>query len=152
MLSPLLHNLAEAQAPRLLLSLRPQDPLPVWVTHCVTLGPELRIAYQGPKEKAPNVPGLAPRPQPSYMDGHLSREGLPLKGSIHHCVGEPIVEMQDVVVNYGPKIVLGNWSQTIDGEARRGLQWTVRRGERWGVFGPNGKLPPFLSLSQLPRP
>lgn len=52
--------------------------------------------------------------------------------------GEPIVQMKDVIIKYGDKKVMGGWKQEIDGEIRAGLDWTVRKGERWGVFGPNG--------------
>ena len=51
---------------------------------------------------------------------------------------EALVEMQDVRVHYGDKEVLGSWEQEIEGQTKLGLSWTVRRGERWGVFGPNG--------------
>ena len=47
--------------------------------------------------------------------------------------------MHDVCVKYGDKPALGGWREEVDGEAWEGLRWTVRRGERWGVFGPNGK-------------
>jgi ABC-type molybdenum transport system ATPase subunit/photorepair protein PhrA len=53
--------------------------------------------------------------------------------------GEALVEMHDVCVKYGDKPALGGWREEVDGEAWEGLRWTVRRGERWGVFGPNGK-------------
>lgn len=46
--------------------------------------------------------------------------------------------MDGCVVRYRDKVVLGNWTEERDGKARDGLFWTVRRGERWGVFGPNG--------------
>ncbi|ROT41884.1 ABC transporter [Sodiomyces alkalinus F11] len=54
--------------------------------------------------------------------------------------GEALVEMDGVQVRYGDKIALGNWTQdTPSGPApKTGLVWTVRRGERWGCFGPNG--------------
>ncbi|KAI0482098.1 P-loop containing nucleoside triphosphate hydrolase protein [Xylariaceae sp. FL0804] len=52
--------------------------------------------------------------------------------------GEPLVEMDGCQVQYRGKLALGNWKQTIDGKDKEGLIWTVRRGERWGVFGPNG--------------
>ena len=69
-----------------------------------------------------------------------SREGLPLKDSkISTQQGEALVEMRDVCVKYGDKPALGGWCQEVDGYTRKGLWWTVRRGERWGVFGPNGK-------------
>lgn len=68
-----------------------------------------------------------------------SREGIPLvdvDGPVS--INEPLVEMQDVCVRYGDKEVLGSWKQKIEGQTKKGLSWTVRRGERWGVFGPNG--------------
>ena len=51
---------------------------------------------------------------------------------------EAIVEMEGVCVRYGDKEVLGSWEQEVGGQAKKGLSWTIRRGERWGVFGPNG--------------
>ena len=69
-----------------------------------------------------------------------SRDGLPFTSpTAFPQEGEPLVEMQDVCVKYGDRTVLGGWKQQIDNESREGLWWTVRRGERWGVFGPNGK-------------
>ncbi|KAL8896340.1 MAG: hypothetical protein Q9207_007751, partial [Kuettlingeria erythrocarpa] len=67
-----------------------------------------------------------------------SREGLLLKGTTAPPTGDPIIEMRDIVVKYGSNTVLGNWQETIDGQTRHGLHWTVRRGSRWGIFGPNG--------------
>ncbi|WEW56967.1 hypothetical protein PRK78_002426 [Emydomyces testavorans] len=46
-LSPLLYNLAVNGAPRLLMALRPQDPVPDWVTHLVILGEGNTVALQG---------------------------------------------------------------------------------------------------------
>ena len=69
-----------------------------------------------------------------------SREGLPLQDNKSSPPqGETLVEMHDVCVKYGDKLALGGWKQEIDGTPREGLWWTVRRGERWGVFGPNGQ-------------
>ena len=51
---------------------------------------------------------------------------------------EALVEMQGVCVRYGDKEVLGSSEQEIDGQLEKGLSWTIRRGDRWGVFGPNG--------------
>ncbi|KAI9821897.1 MAG: hypothetical protein M1827_002479 [Pycnora praestabilis] len=48
-LSPLLHRLAASNDPRLVLSLRPQDPIPDWITHLIYLGPDFKIAHQGTK-------------------------------------------------------------------------------------------------------
>lgn len=46
-LSPMLEGLAEKMAPRLLLSLRPQDPVPDWITHVIVLDGIGGIAFQG---------------------------------------------------------------------------------------------------------
>ena len=68
-----------------------------------------------------------------------SREGIPLLDTdVPLPTSEILVEMQDVSVRYGDKEVLGNWLQEVDGLTKKGLSWTIRRGERWGVFGPNG--------------
>lgn len=53
MLSPLLHRLAAANAPRLVLSLRIQDPIPSWITHLVYLSPNANVIYQGHKRELP---------------------------------------------------------------------------------------------------
>jgi ABC-type molybdenum transport system ATPase subunit/photorepair protein PhrA len=53
-------------------------------------------------------------------------------------LGEPLVEMSGVQVSYGNKTVLGNWQQEVNRETKKGLWWTIRRGQRWGIFGPNG--------------
>jgi len=65
-------------------------------------------------------------------------------------IGEPVIEMEGVSVKYGDRPVLGNWEMrdSDSEEVRKGLWWTVHQGQRWGIFGPNGRLSP--SVSQLP--
>ncbi|ESZ93799.1 hypothetical protein SBOR_5794 [Sclerotinia borealis F-4128] len=48
-LSPMLHRLARADTPRLVLSLRPQDPIPYWITDMVYLKGNCEVAFSGPK-------------------------------------------------------------------------------------------------------
>lgn len=68
-----------------------------------------------------------------------SRDGIPLiDNDVPVSNQEIIVEMQGVRVKYGDKEILGGWEQEIGGRKEKGLSWTVRRGERWGIFGPNG--------------
>ena len=68
-----------------------------------------------------------------------SREGIPLfDADVPPPTSEILVEMQGVCVKYGDKEVLGNWRQEVQGLTQKGLSWTIRRGDRWGVFGPNG--------------
>ncbi len=49
-LSPLLYTLAKASSPQLVLALRPQDPLPDWITHVIHVGADCQVVYQGEKE------------------------------------------------------------------------------------------------------
>jgi len=162
-LSPVLKSLADKASPRLVLTARPQDPLPDWVTHLIYLRTDNQIGSMGSKEEV--LGGLRMYMQ-GVKNGKLAEDvTLPLqtlegigrvlsdKGSSNSASlgqaasyrlqptnpdAEPLVEMEGCKVRYGDKVALGNWSlKTAEGK-REGLDWTVRRGERWGVFGPNG--------------
>ncbi|CAO2654890.1 Nn.00g116230.m01.CDS01 [Neocucurbitaria sp. VM-36] len=50
-ISKVLHRLAEANAPRIVLSLRPQDAIPEWITHVVYAGDDGKVESLGPKEE-----------------------------------------------------------------------------------------------------
>ncbi|KAL8348228.1 hypothetical protein RB598_001511 [Gaeumannomyces tritici] len=222
-LSPVLHGLAEREEPRLILTARPQDPLPEWITHVVYLRADCSVAIDGVRERVvntlrryyhaltkgkreelerlacpkcrrvfvsraqmlqhleeagsnpcatrpnnlmgPPVGGPAlPVSTLSEMGRTLTEKGIEGVGFAEELgwtgvsvkvptvrdrtpkdddsftanvpTGEPIVEMDGCQVQYGGKVVLGNWMNPDGG--KKGLVWTVRRGERWGVFGPNG--------------
>lgn len=49
-ISKVLYRLAEASSPRIVLSLRPQDPIPEWITHIVYAGEDGKVDALGPKE------------------------------------------------------------------------------------------------------
>uniref|UniRef100_A0A8H7TVX8 ABC transporter domain-containing protein n=1 Tax=Bionectria ochroleuca TaxID=29856 RepID=A0A8H7TVX8_BIOOC len=163
-LSPLLESLAEKASPRLVLSARPQDPLPDWVTHLIYLRTDSQVASMGPRDVV--LDGLRKYVR-GVENGTVSEDPtLPLKtledigrtipspasttshdedsqGPVHKLspvnpTAEPVVEMNGCKVRYGDKIALGNWTRSTDDGEEDGLYWTVRRGERWGVFGPNG--------------
>jgi hypothetical protein len=68
----------------------------------------------------------------------VSSDGWTANDSNIFSPGESVVEMGGVKVAYGDRTVLGNWRQNFDGVEKDGLWWNIRRGERWGVFGPNG--------------
>lgn len=170
-LSPLLHGMAEKSAPRLVLSARPQDPLPDWVSHLVYLRSDCQVGVMGEREFV--LEGLRNYVRGVRKGGLVEDESMPVKtlremGRIltetgtrgvgigeegetftsaavsrsseerPRTLGEPLVEMDGCQVKYGDKISLGNWAEEKDGKTTQGLNWTVRRGERWGVFGPNG--------------
>jgi ABC-type molybdenum transport system ATPase subunit/photorepair protein PhrA len=50
-LSPILRDLAYRSTPRLIMSLRPQDPIPDWITHLAILGHNYTLAVAGRKEE-----------------------------------------------------------------------------------------------------
>jgi ABC-type molybdenum transport system ATPase subunit/photorepair protein PhrA len=169
-LSPLLRELAEKSSPRLVLSARPQDPLPEWITHLLYLRTDCQVGAMGDKETV--LEGLRKYVRgvwggglgedgnmPVHALGEMGRtltekgvegvglieevaptqsgdetKGVSSEPSSETASGEPLVEMEGCQVRYGDKIALGNWK--VGGA--KGLYWTVRRGERWGVFGPNG--------------
>ncbi|KID92213.1 ABC transporter domain containing protein [Metarhizium guizhouense ARSEF 977] len=162
-LSPLLQSLAEKATPRLVMSARPQDPLPEWITHLIYLRNDCQVGSMGPKEVV--LDGLRKYVQGVKLGGLLEDDKLPIhtlsevgrvlgskvpstptngsQGNEHELSpanpdAEPLVEMDGCRVQYGDKIALGNWSQETPQGPKDGLVWTVRRGERWGVFGPNG--------------
>lgn len=170
-LSPLLHSLAEKASPRLVLSARPQDPLPDWITHLVYLRTDAQVGMMGAKETV--MEGLRKYVRevrsgdvaeeemlPVHALGEMGRtltrngisgealaEGFSLNipydssetvNATSKPQGEALVEMNGCKVQYRGKVVLGNWTEVRDGESIDGLHWTIRRGERWGVFGPNG--------------
>jgi ABC-type molybdenum transport system ATPase subunit/photorepair protein PhrA len=49
-LSPILYGLASCSSPLLVLALRPQDPIPAWITHLAILGENHTVALMGPKD------------------------------------------------------------------------------------------------------
>ncbi|KAM3442213.1 hypothetical protein MY4824_001225 [Beauveria thailandica] len=160
-LSPLLQSLSEKASPRLILSARPQDPLPEWITHLIYLRSDCQIGSMGPKDAV--LDGLRKYVQGVQSGTLVEDKKMPLRtltevGKVLSSTGpcstasskdattqepssstaEPVVEMDGCRISYNDKVVLGNWSQSINGQEKPGLVWTVRRGERWGVFGPNG--------------
>ncbi|RBQ78185.1 hypothetical protein FVER53590_06340 [Fusarium verticillioides] len=163
-LSPLLHSLAERASPRLVLSARPQDPVPDWITHLIYLRTDCQVGSMGPKEEV--LDGLKKYVRGVRKGGLTEDEKLPLHSLVDigrvlpsnasteasgnlgeasykelepiNPKAEPLVEMNGCKVQYRGKIALGNWTQQTTDGSKDGLIWTVRRGERWGVFGPNG--------------
>lgn len=51
-LSPVLRDFAEHSSPKILLGLRPQDPIPEWITHVVYIGANNQLVVDAEKEQA----------------------------------------------------------------------------------------------------
>ncbi|KAH6614241.1 ABC transporter-like protein [Boeremia exigua] len=176
-ISRVLHRLAEANSPRIVLSLRPQDVIPEWITHIVYAGEDGKVDSLGPKEEvfkylkqryddaeksvksSSSSRDLDPKlvelrevgrhlsdrgdfetdgTDASGSPDALSRDGYKKIDTTQVPTGEPIVEMTGVNIKYGANSVLGEWTQTVNGEEKDGLHWAVHRGQRWGIFGANG--------------
>ncbi|KAK3669562.1 hypothetical protein LTR78_010562 [Recurvomyces mirabilis] len=146
MMSGVLRQLAERQQPRLIMSLRPEDGVPSWVSHLVIVDQALKILAQGPKHDLvePNIPAeaatilhAAQSAASSRNERKYSRDGFH-RDSPALSPGDALVEMQGVKVAYGDKVVLGDWSQEHDNTSRSGLWWSLHRGQRCAILGPNG--------------
>ena len=198
-LSRLLHRLAKSQSPRIILTLRPQDPLPDWITRVLCLNADGSVGFQGVSETflAKKYEGtVAGDGQQIYIgfqpilslsrnlpkdslssenheqsqqfedeeitssqtstvgttggrDTRSEREGDPQTqvNGLQSPKTEPLVQMEGVEVRYGDRKILGNWKQDIGGVVKDGLWWTVSRGDRLCIFGPNGTTWLFLSTS-----
>ncbi len=244
-LSPILQELATRSSPLLLLALRPQDPIPDWITHLMVLGENYTVALMDRKDRVlfalhrwanalqadrkRNVlaldkrmaelmtqaygkpllgvgdslskngisryvehdkimqlgdavvdgwgkiqkDSLSPEDQESWQHAtdvpfrsrslqdwlvltttkpDLQALGFPTasaqansepdaqnasEAEIQDLDGEPLVELQSVVVKYGDKTVLG-FPPPQAGYDRPGLNLLVRRGTRLALLGPNG--------------
>lgn len=164
-ISSFLRRMAERSNPRIVLSLRPEDQVPDWITHLVYFNSKMELLLCGAKDEVfasiPHSGQIAGadsrramktwrsnikrpgRSRAKKPDEHLTRDSFPPTDAPLPA-GEPLVEMQGVKVTYGTnkdstrRTVLGNWSECVHGEKKEGLWWDVKRGERWGVFGPNG--------------
>ena len=144
-LSGVLRQLAERQQPRLVISLRPEDGVPEWISHLVAIDDQLRVLAQGEKKgvlgafnnQHARVFHVEEHSSVKQVSGRLSRDGF-AQHSPPLAPGEALVEMQGVKVSYGDKTVLGDWPQQVAGEPRSGLWWSLHRGQRAGIFGPNG--------------
>lgn len=134
-LSGVLKRLAERSQPRLVVSLRPEDEVPEWISHVVVVDHNLKVLDQGPKAKVLEASKDFLKHGVSTPEAQLSRDGFP-KHSPPLPRGEALVELNGVRVSYGPKTVLGDWQQA--DKSTPGLWWSLHRGQRCGIFGPNG--------------
>ena len=161
-ISKVLHRLAEANAPRIVLSLRPQDEIPEWITHLVYAGEDGKVEKMGLKEEvlghsqtdgqtegaedykwnSTSVETGEPGPLASGRENSarpadaptLSRDGYRSTDHSIPEIGEAIVEMQGVRIAYGQNSVLGDWQQDVNGSSQSGLHWHVHRNQRWGIL------------------
>ncbi|KAJ6024865.1 hypothetical protein N7540_005662 [Penicillium herquei] len=167
-ISSLLHRLADKSSPRLVLALRPQDTVPDWISHMIVVGNSNQIVEQGTRDEVsqslavwkhlangttakytePTEKAILRKAKQDLKSGVLDQQLLldittnhvEKSSKIHDTLpeGEPLIEMDGIRVQYGDKVVLGDWSRQVKGQTQDGLHWCVRRGQRWAILGANG--------------
>lgn len=118
------------------LGLRPQDPVPKWSTHLVYVEDD-KVVSLGEKENV--ISEVKNQGKRILLEGDEDREGLGVVEKAWAGIGklnpssppekklaEPLVEMEGIKIAYYDNVILSDFS------------WTIRRGEKWGLFGPNG--------------
>ncbi|KAG2202365.1 hypothetical protein INT47_008836 [Mucor saturninus] len=98
------------------LVLRPQDEFPSWATDVMELE-EMKIVWQGQPQDYQEKRKQLLTQKEEEMDVYEAPD------TDHN---ESIVEMKDIKVTYSGHPVLA------------GINWTIRKGERWALMGPNG--------------
>ncbi|KAF5380371.1 hypothetical protein D9615_004509 [Tricholomella constricta] len=109
-----LRALHTARAPRVVLGLRTQDPVPEWVTHVAFVNNGRVVA--GPKEEV--------LPAVEHIVATASTKEAPVVRASER--GELLVDMKGINVKYGTRTVL------------KDINWQIRQGERWHLQGTNG--------------
>ena len=134
---------ADSNVIPVILGLRPQDAVPAWCTHLVYVEDD-RVASLGEKTRVvTEVQQTLGKDILLQQHHHHQQQQRHLQGVVEKAwtgtgslemapasptglEAEPLVEMEDIRIAYYNTVVLDNFS------------WTIRRGEKWGLFGPNG--------------
>ncbi|KAJ7032279.1 P-loop containing nucleoside triphosphate hydrolase protein [Mycena alexandri] len=137
----ILHELHTACNPHIIIGLRMHDVVPEWVTH-------LAIVNDGQVRTGPKAKMLEFKTQMQDATAAAAAADEVLQAPT--TLGEPVVEMKNVSVTYGPRQVLKN------------ITWTIRKGGRYHLQGANGSGKTTLlslltgdhpqSYTQLPSP
>lgn len=127
----ILRALHAAKAPRVILGLRTQDPIPEWITHVAFVDGSNVVA--GPKDDVvPKITHVG-----IVEDRSVVQTTPPTQG-------KTLVDMQNVNVKYGPRSVsLFRFSNRHDPhlditQVLKDINWQIRQGERWHLQGSNG--------------
>ncbi|KAG0152026.1 hypothetical protein CROQUDRAFT_650626 [Cronartium quercuum f. sp. fusiforme G11] len=124
-ISALLKTLHNSRRPRIILVLRPQDPIASFVTHALVLSqsrtdpPSKRIRAQGEVAQISKV---------SCPTSTTTVFPKPLRNTHRSNVnqGKDLVRLRNINIRYETRSV---WSK---------VNWTIQEGDRWMLSGPNG--------------
>jgi ABC-type molybdenum transport system ATPase subunit/photorepair protein PhrA len=97
-LSPILRELAYKSSPRLLLALRPQDPIPNWITHLVILGSNYTVALMGLKE---DVLFAVHRWADAYDNAGAGKWASKMARQMTELYGKPLLEVGHILTSSG---------------------------------------------------
>jgi ABC-type multidrug transport system fused ATPase/permease subunit len=117
-ISSLLSKLHSQANPTIILTLRPQDGIPEWVTHIVQTDDRRSLSYIGSRSIW----------EPIWPAGEDKGRTEP-KVKRRRSGGDELVKLDGVNVSYGDRGVL------------KGVSWSIREGERWALKGHNGTRP-----------
>ena len=125
----------------------PHD-VPSWVTHLIYAGSDSKIVALGPRSAVLQIlrdtwrvdPEEYLYTAPSIEAFHRASPWVPKKVVKKPQVEKKtVVEMCGVQIRHGNKVIVGDWKQNVNENEQNGLWWKVKTGERWGLFGPNGR-------------
>lgn len=129
-LKDILATISRERALQIILVLSKTDDLPDFITHVVEVkdmkvGPKMTL--QEYKALTSTVGASHEEPAPMrVLPQSKEAEILSLPARADDYGGDVVVEMHDVGIRYGERVILDS------------LNWTVKRGERWALSGQNG--------------
>jgi ABC-type molybdenum transport system ATPase subunit/photorepair protein PhrA len=97
-LSPILRELAYKSSPRLILALRPQDPIPDWTTHLVIFGSNHTVALMGLKD---DVLFALHRWADAYGSRGAGRWVSKMARQMTELYGKPLLEVGHILTSTG---------------------------------------------------
>jgi ABC-type molybdenum transport system ATPase subunit/photorepair protein PhrA len=150
MMTEVLERMDQSESTRVIVSLSPEDVCPKWIDHLLIADSDMKVVAQGTRKRVlqkikkarPEVKSIWERIVASgdtstSVRKQVTKDGFK-KTDKWPPLGEPIIEMRGVKVSYGSNTVLGNWTQKVARRTTEGLWWNLYRGQRYGIFGPNG--------------
>lgn len=123
-IAELLGQVASGSPCQVMLFLRPQDELPEWVTHVLQLSRDRTTTWKGAREDWDRI-ALANHHDSVPIRQRLLERTNRAEASEKNS-RDKIIELRNVSVSFGEEPILDN------------VSWTVRKGERWALMGPNG--------------
>jgi ATPase subunit of ABC transporter with duplicated ATPase domains len=149
LLLKLLQKFHELKTPYIILGLRPQDPLPDWVTHVAWVQDGMIVSG------AKNDPTIV-----AYLETHSDTDIESSKQKERAVItslpdAQTLIEVKALNVSYHDRRVSSSRSSVISSrglltnsrQVLQNIDWTVKEGDRWHLVGPNGKYFFLISTS-----